>query len=207
MRPDPELRKHLQALGHCRLCPDVVAPPVYGLPVRSPVMLIGQAPGIREQQTLRPFAWTAGKRLFGWFESIGLPESAFRTRVYMTAVARCFPGKNPRGGDRVPSRQEIANCGTWLKTEFELLRPRLVIPVGKLAIHALLGPGRLDATVGTLHRRQIADAAADVVPLPHPSGASTWIHTEPGKTLLRRALQLLAQHPDWRAMQGDRVQG
>jgi uracil-DNA glycosylase len=164
-------------------------------------MMIGQAPGIREQQSLRPFAWTAGRRLFGWFESIGVPESAFRQRVYMTAVARCFPGKNPRGGDRVPSRQEIASCSAWLDAEFELLRPRLVIPVGKLAIQALLGPCRLDETVGRLHEWQIDDAAADVVPLPHPSGASTWIHTEPGKTLFRQALRLLAAHPDWQALQ------
>jgi uracil-DNA glycosylase len=205
MRPDPELRKHLQSLGRCRRCPDVIAPPVYGLPVRSSVMLIGQAPGTREQQSLRPFAWTAGRRLFDWFESIGVPESAFRRRVYMTAIARCFPGKNPRGGDRVPSRQEIANCSAWLDAEFELLRPRLVIPVGKLAIHALLGPGKLDETVGTLHERQIVDTLVDVVPLPHPSGASTWIHTEPGKTLLRQALRLLAAHPDWQAMREDRV--
>jgi uracil-DNA glycosylase len=201
MRLDPELRKHLQSLGRCRRCPDVIAPPVYGLPVRSTVMLIGQAPGIREQQSLRPFACTAGKRLFGWFESIGVPESAFRSRVYMTAVARCFPGKNPRGGDRAPSRQEIANCSTWLNAEFELLRPRLIIPVGKLAIHALLGPGKLDETVGTLHRRHIVAATADVVPLPHPSGASTWTQTEPGKTLLRQALRLLAAHPDWQGLQ------
>jgi len=200
MRPDPALQKHLQALGGCRRCPDMVAPPVYGLPVRSPVMLVGQAPGTREQQQLRPFTWTAGKRMFHWFESIGLPESRFRANVYMSAVARCFPGKNPRGGDRVPGKLEIANCRSWLNAEFELLRPRLVIPVGKLAISALLGDARLADTVGTLQTRRLAGAAADVIPLPHPSGASTWIHTEPGKSLLKQALELLGGHPQWRAL-------
>ncbi len=200
MRPDPALQTHQHALGRCRRCPGVVAPPVYGLAVRSPVMLLGQAPGTREQQELRPFTWTAGKRLFGWFESIGLPEGEFRRRVYMSAVARCFPGKNPRGGDRVPSRAEIANCSAWLEAELELLRPRLVIPVGKLAIAALLGERRLADAVGARHSALAAGRPVDVIPLPHPSGASTWIHTDPGKTLLQRALRLLARHPEWRAL-------
>lgn len=200
MRADADLHAHLEALGRCRRCPDMVPPPVYGLAVRSRVMLVGQAPGTHEQQQLRPFTWTAGKRLFGWFESIGLAESAFRTRVYMTAVARCFPGKNPKGGDRVPSRTEIANCSHWLNTDFELLRPRLVIPVGKLAIGTLLGEAKLAETVGAVHRLKQAGVGVDVVPLPHPSGASTWIHTEPGKTLLRQALELLADHREWQAL-------
>jgi len=163
-------------------------------------MLLGQAPGVREQQLLRPFTWTAGKRLFGWFESIGLPESEFRARVYMTAVARCFPGKNPRGGDRVPSAREIANCSDWLQAEFGLLCPRLVIPVGKLAITTLLGESKLAETVGALHTLQLGDVSADVIPLPHPSGASTWIHTDPGKTLLKQALRRLAEHVEWQAL-------
>ena len=82
-------------------------PPVVGQPVRSPVLLLGQAPGDKEPKLQRPFAWTAGKTLFKWFSGIGLNEEEVRERVYMAAVCRCFPGKKPRGGDRVPSPQEI----------------------------------------------------------------------------------------------------
>ena len=87
----------------------MTGPPVIGQAVLSTVVLLGQAPGTKEIEGGRPFAWTAGKNLFGWFERIGLDEQAFRSRVYMAAVCRCFPGKSKSGGDRVPSRQEIAN--------------------------------------------------------------------------------------------------
>ncbi len=198
MRPDAALEAHLQALGQCRRCPGMLGPPVYGLPVRSPVMLIGQAPGEREREALRPFTWTAGKRLFGWFERVGLPEPEFRKRVYMSAVGRCFPGKNPKGGDRVPTRAEIANCRAWLEAELALQQPALLILVGKLAISAFLPEQPLAATVGRVHR--LRTPAADAIPLPHPSGASTWIHTEPGRSLLARALDELARHPAWQSL-------
>jgi len=204
VRSYPRLQSHLRALAQCRRCPEVLAPPVFGLPVRSRVMLIGQAPGPREREQLRPFAWTAGRRLFGWFESIGLPERAFRSGVYMSAVARCFPGKRPGGGDRPPSRAEMANCRRWLEAEIEILAPRLLLPVGGLAITALLGPRKLAEAVGTVHHLALGAGTADVIPLPHPSGASTWIHGEPGKTLLRRALRALREHAEWQRLLSSR---
>src|SRR5438552_275382 len=117
----------------------MVGPVVVGQPVVSPILLIGQAPGARGGALGRPLAWTAGKQLFKWFAALGLGEPEFRTRVYMAAVCRCFPGKRPRGGDREPSPAEIAACGSWLDREIQLLRPRLVLPVGRLAIAELLG--------------------------------------------------------------------
>ncbi|MGB8467323.1 MAG: uracil-DNA glycosylase family protein, partial [Terrimicrobiaceae bacterium] len=109
-------------------------PAVTGRPIRSRILLVGQAPGIREPLLGRPFAWTAGKTLFRWIESaLGWDEETTRSRIYFAAVCRCFPGKDPRGGDRVPDEQEITACSRWLKREFELLQPRLVLPVGKLA--------------------------------------------------------------------------
>jgi len=178
----------------------MIGPPVHGNAIASPVLLLGQAPGSKEIEVHRPFAWTAGKTLFGWFRDIGLDEEAFRARVYMSAVCRCFPGKNPGGGDRVPDRIEVANCSAWLDAEFKLLAPKLVIPAGKLAIASLMTVDKLDAVVGKLHRIEIAGVKADVVPLPHPSGASVWHRIEPGKTLLTRALALIAKHPAWRAV-------
>src|SRR6185503_5111202 len=114
------------------LCPNMHKPVVSGGPVLSKVMLIGQAPGDKEPRLNRPFAWTAGKTLFRWFEeSCGLTEPEFRSRIYMAAVCRCFPGKKPAGGDRVPSPTEIQNCSFWLSEEIDILKPELVIPVGK----------------------------------------------------------------------------
>jgi len=171
--------------------------PVIGNPVVSKVLLVGQAPGPKEPDIGRPFAWTAGKMLFKWFETIGLDEAAFRGRVYMAAVCRCFPGKRPTGGDRVPDPDEVANCAPWLDAELALMRPALVIPVGKLAIQRFMPVGKLDEVVGVIHRARSAGITFDLAPLPHPSGASTWQYTEPGKTLLRQALALIDAHPAW----------
>ncbi len=175
----------------------MIGPVVTGKPVISPVMLIGQAPGTHEGKHGRPFAWTAGKTMFQWFDGIGIGEHPFRERVYMAAVCRCFPGKNPKGGDRVPSKDEIANCSGWLSAEVEVLSPRLVIPVGKLAISQLMTVNKLVEVIGVTHRVSLSGREVDVIPLPHPSGASTWHRTEPGKTLLSRALSLISAHPAW----------
>src|SRR5436305_14350040 len=97
-------------------------------------MVIGQAPGVREPTLKRPVAHTAGKTLFRWFEeSCGLDESTMRSRIYFAAVIRCSPGKAPGGSDRGPAPDEIRNCSACMHAAFELLRPRLVIPVGLLA--------------------------------------------------------------------------
>lgn len=172
--------------------------PVTGEPAASPVMLIGQAPGNREIELHRPFAWTAGKTLFGWFNRIGLNEAEFRQRIYMAAVCRCFPGKLEKGGDRVPSRDEIANCRPWMEAEFELLQPKLLIPVGKLAISQFMTVNKLNEVIGKRHTMNLNDHKIDLIPLPHPSGASTWHRTEPGVSLLNKALQLIRRHPAWK---------
>src|SRR5687767_10884604 len=132
------LLRHQDVLARCRRCPRMQSTPVIGNPVVSKVLLVGQAPGPREPDIGRPFAWTAGKMLFKWFGEIGLDEAEFRGRVYMAAVCRCFPGKRPGGGDRVPDPDEVANCSSWLDAELALMKPALVIPVGKLAIQRFM---------------------------------------------------------------------
>lgn len=199
------LQAHHRALKGCRRCPAMLGPPVHGESVLSPVMLIGQAPGTKEIEQGRPFCWTAGKTLFRWLASIGLDEHQVRARVLMSAVCRCFPGKNPKGGDRVPDAPEVLACSGWWRGELELCRPGLIIPVGKLAIAQFpdeLGQGtRLNDLVGRQWPyRSASGIVADLIPLPHPSGASTWFKMEPGKRLLPQALALIANHPAWQAL-------
>lgn len=202
--PDAALDELQSALRSCSLCSGMTGPPVHGTAVRSPVMLIGQAPGTREIEQGRPFCWTAGKTMFRWFESIGLDEVGFRERVYMSAVCRCFPGKNPKGGDRVPSADEVGNCARWWYGELSLLRPRLVIPVGKLAIARFMDVKRLNDVVGqVLKVDDEAAPGADLIALPHPSGLSTWFKTEPGKGLLEKALTEIGRHPAWLEVLGE----
>jgi uracil-DNA glycosylase len=177
----------------------MLKPVVSGGPVVSRVMLVGQAPGDKEPVLGRPFAWTAGKKLFRWFqEHCGVDEATFRSRVYMAAVCRCFPGKRPAGGDRVPDGDEILNCSSWMKAEMDLLEPQLVIAVGKLAILQFMPCDRLDTVIGSLYPTTYGGRKFDLVPLPHPSGASPWPHQEPGRVLLPRALALIGAHPAWK---------
>ena len=199
---DRALRGHVEALHACRKCTRMESAPVSGGPVRSKVMLVGQAPGVREPQLGRPFAWTAGKTLFRWFEeACGFGEDVFRANIYMAAVCRCFPGKHPKGsGDRVPDEAEIANCAPWMEREIALLQPHLVIPVGKLAIAQFVAAEKLSDVIGRRIPLERCGVKFDVIALPHPSGASTWHRTEPGKTLLKRALGLLGKDPALRAI-------
>jgi len=178
----------------------MIQPVIIGQAVMSEILLIGQAPGDKEGNLGRPFAWTAGKTLFKWFESIGITEQAFRKQVYMSAVCRCFPGKNPKGGDRVPSKDEIAICSQWINKEIELLQPKLILPVGKLAISQYLEIDKLVDVIGQQIRTTVNGFDVDIIPLPHPSGASTWHRMLPGKELLESALVLLSQHESWQRL-------
>jgi uracil-DNA glycosylase len=200
----PTIRARLRVLhaelDACRACPKMIGPVVHGPAVASRVILVGQAPGPREGSFGRPFAWTAGRTMFRWFqESLGVDEATFRERVYMAAVARCFPGKASGGGDRKPDAEEIVRCRTWLAGEAAILQPELVVAVGTLAIDQVLGQkSPLADVVGTVRQSRWHGCDVDVVALPHPSGASPWHKIEPGKTLLGKALRLLARHPAMR---------
>ncbi len=191
-------------LEGCRACPKMIGPVVHGPAVLSRVMIVGQAPGPREGGVGKPFAWTAGKTMFGWFErAFGVSEEEVRAKVYMSAVARCFPGKAAGGGDRKPDPGEISACRTFLAREVDVIRPELVLAVGQLAIEQVLGKKeKLDALVGRIEKTTWHGVELDVAPLPHPSGASPWHRIEPGKTLLEEALRRVARHPAARATFG-----
>ena len=193
-----KLTRLVAALRACTLCPKMHRPAVSGGAVVSRVISVGQAPGTKEPVLGRPFAWTAGKTLFGWFQrACGMSEAEFRDAIYMAAVCRCFPGKNAAGGDRVPDAGEIANCSRWLVNEIALLQPTLVIPIGKLAIQQFVTFDKLTEVIGRRIPVEWRGHRFDVVPLPHPSGASPWHRMEPGKTLLDQALREIVAHPAW----------
>lgn len=194
------LKQHVANLLECDKCPKMIGPVVSGPPILSRVLLIGQAPGPKEGDFGKPFAWTAGKTMFKWFSSCGMEEEDFRKKVYMAAVCRCFPGKNPKGGDRVPNLEEIENCSSWLAREMELLKPKLVIPVGKLAISQTMEVKKLKDIIGKSYEIELHGQPTEIIPLPHPSGASTWHRMEPGITLLGKALKLIKANSQWKAL-------
>jgi uracil-DNA glycosylase len=195
IRTQKKLDRHVARLLQCRRCSRMKSTPVSGGAILSDIMIIGQAPGPREPVLKRPFAHTAGRTLFRWFEEFcGMNEAAVRSKIYFAAVCRCFPGKNSGGTDRVPAPDEIRNCSSWMDNEIEILQPRLVIPVGRLAIMQFIECVKLEKVIGRRFRVERAGHRFDVIPLPHPSGASPWHKISPGKELLRRALKLIARH-------------
>ena len=194
----PTLDEHREALAACRRCghPDAVRP-ILSLATRPRVMLVGQAPGKVECSAEKPFAGRAGRTLFRWLASAGIDEATARERIYLSAITRCFPGASPSGrGDRVPSPEEQANCAGWLDAELSIVRPKLLIPVGRLAISRFLGPLPLDEVIGREHvvRHASGRGSTIAVPLPHPSGASSWIHQANHPRLLARAIEILTMH-------------
>lgn len=154
------------------------------------VMVVGQAPGARSDTARRHFSGPAGALLERWFTAAGFPPGFFRQRVYLTSLTRCFPGKNRSGkGDRAPSPAELALCRPFLERELQIVRPRLVVPVGSMAIEYFLGRVRLADVVGTL--QQWADIP--ILPLPHTSPVSRWLNAPENQARVRRALELLAE--------------
>lgn len=193
--PDSRLHAHCRALALCRRCghPGDVVPIVSH--ARSPkVMLVGQAPGKVETIGGKPFAGRAGRTLFRWLAGTGLDEDRARSRIYIAAITRCFPGPSPSGrGDRVPSRAEQDECAVWLDSELRIIRPKLLIPVGRLAIERFMPRLPLDQLIGRVHQVDHVGGRSRAIPLPHPSGASSWIHQDDHQRLLDRALAAIAR--------------
>jgi uracil-DNA glycosylase len=187
------LARHCEALSDCRRCGlDAEVVPILA-EARSPrVMLVGQAPGKSEISDRRAFAGRAGRTLFRWLERAGVDEETVRRSIYIAAVTRCYPGPSASGrGDRVPSPREQSLCGDWLDAELGIIRPALLIPVGRLAIDRFLGPLALDEVVGRTHSVRHVGGESVAIPLPHPSGASSWIHAPGHGPLLDGALEAL----------------
>lgn len=173
-------------LAACRRCPAaghaVGSLPVLHAAPDARAYLFGQAPGPVEGAERRPWRGRAGHTLRRWLE---LEEEEFYRVFHCASVTRCYPGRSPSGrGDRVPSPAERALCASWRVEELRLLRPSLVVTVGGLAAHTLLGVGRLTDVVGKSFLWQ--DAIA--VPLPHPSGASGWLNEPANRARLGKAL-------------------
>jgi uracil-DNA glycosylase len=175
--------------SRCRACAEA-GYPLESLPVRAPfagqrAYLFGQAPGIVEGEQRLPWRGRAGQALRRWLE---LDEDAFYATFYCASVTRCYPGRAASGrGDRTPTPREQELCELWRDRELALLRPTLIVTVGGLALRRMLGETELTRCVGERFQRD----GATVVPLPHPSGASSWPHVPANRARLDRALELV----------------
>jgi len=175
-------------LSVCRACVEA-GYPLESWPVRNSQLgqrayMYGQAPGIVEGEERRPWRGRAGKTLRRWLD---LDEDEFYTTFYCASVTRCYPGRATGRGDRTPSPREQDLCAFWREWELEILRPALIVPVGGLAIKRVLGVSGLASCIGCTYEL----AGAVVVPLPHPSGASSWLNLPANRELTERAAALV----------------
>ncbi len=183
------LRALKRGQSGCRACLDA-GYPLESLPVIAPgegqrAYLFGQAPGIVEGEERRPWRGRAGQTLRRW---LTMEEDEFYATFYCASVTRCYPGKPPSGrGDRTPTPAEQALCEGWRDHELRLLQPKLIIAVGGLAARRMLGVKSVSECVGGRYER----GDAIVVPLPHPSGASSWLHAPENKERVAAALKLV----------------
>jgi uracil-DNA glycosylase len=170
----------------CRACAEA-GYRLESLPVIAPggkqrAYLYGQAPGIVEGEERKPWRGRAGKTIRRWFD---MDEDEFYATFYCASVTRCYPGKPPSGrGDRTPTPEEQRLCARWREHELRLLKPKLIVPVGGLATRALLGVASVTEAVGM----QYALDGAVAIPLPHPSGASSWLNVPANRARVEAAV-------------------
>ena len=212
-----------EEMAACRRCRTegfhIVPGAIFSGDAGADMMIIGQAPGITEVTAKRPFNAGSGQRLFQWLSGGGITEPSFRQNQYMTSVTKCYPGKNRSGkGDRVPSRREQKLCRAFLEEELKLANPKIIIPVGSLAIRLFFSKAlRLSEVIGKvafwpdaprdkwpqydLGAEEMLASLPDtvgangrwIVPLPHPSGASLWPNQPENKLLIEQAVKILRE--------------
>jgi DNA polymerase len=125
--------------------------------VQAEVVVVGEAPGADEDRTGVPFVGRAGKMLDLLLGSVGFP----RERVYICNVLKCRPP-----GNRDPQPDEVHECSPWLKRQIELIRPRVLLAVGRFAAQTLTGS---DAPMNRLRGRVHSYEGTPLVATYHPS--------------------------------------
>jgi uracil-DNA glycosylase family 4 len=156
-----ELAALEQEVSACPLC-DLsrtrkLAVPGEG-PVDAEVMFIGEGPGFNEDQQGRPFVGPSGRLLNELLASIGLA----RDQVYITNVVKCRPPNN-----REPMPQEIAACAPYLERQLALIKPKVVVTLGRYSM-AKFFPG---ASITKIHGQPKRIGAAFYFPMFHPAAA------------------------------------
>ncbi|MDH5187016.1 MAG: uracil-DNA glycosylase [candidate division WOR-3 bacterium] len=184
-----------QQMKRCEKCKDLPkdSHAVFAGKFGNRIIVIGQAPGKQELKHDKPFCGPAGKRLFKWLAEIDIGEEEFRNAAYFTQMMKCYPDSTDRG-DLKPNPKQLLTCASYLEEEFKLLRPELVIPVGKLAIEKLLGKIRLEEVVGKKFFKKVLGELRTIIPLPHPSGASPWSFKNENQKRIVKAIKILEKY-------------
>jgi DNA polymerase len=139
----------------CETCTQLV--PGEG-PASASVVIVGEAPGAKEDQQGRPFVGNAGRLLDGLLAEAGMA----REDVYITNVVKARPPKN-----RDPKGPEVAHHWPWLEAQLTLIKPALLVPLGRHAL-ARFAP---EAKIGEVHGTVVEADGRRLFPLYHPAAA------------------------------------
>jgi uracil-DNA glycosylase family 4 len=164
---DEKLRQLEQTALACRKCPHLVAfrhQVVFG--VGNPdaeLMFVGEAPGADEDLRGEPFVGRAGELLTRIIQTMGFS----RAEVYIANVLKCRPDVPPgKSGNRPPTAEEMATCLPYLREQIALIRPKLMVALGGVAMRGLFG---VDQPMKSLRGRWHQFAGIPVMPTFHPS--------------------------------------
>ncbi|MEM7345979.1 MAG: uracil-DNA glycosylase family protein [Chloroflexota bacterium] len=190
-------------LRRCRRCSEagysIGSQPVFSGTAAAQVIVVGQAPAkVEAGESGMPFGPRRnGQRslLWDWLEQAGWAEDEFRSRHYLSAVTKCFPGKSKSGGgDRVPTVAERKLCAPWQTQELAIIQPKIIIAIGRVAIEQFLPQLKgqpLETFIGQIFPQ--TETPWVVVPLPHPSGVSRWLNQPENRAKVVIALRELRQ--------------
>ncbi len=148
------------------------------------LMFIGEAPGVEEDKIGRPFVGEAGKLLTNLIEKMGFK----RENVYITNTVKCHPP-----GNREPTKEEISMCFDYLKKEIELIAPKVIMTLGKVATYALKNmEGKInDLSISKIRGKVFFYKNIPVIPTFHPAyllrnRKDKWLTWEDAQEAMRR---------------------
>ena len=163
-----ELYDQVRACEKCQLSQSrTLAVPGEG-PEDARILFIGEAPGFHEDRQGRPFVGAAGQYLTELLAKVGLK----REEVYIANVIKCRPP-----GNRDPQPDEIAACRVYMDRQIDLLRPRLVVTLGRFSMERYF-PG---ASISRIHGQPKRVGSVIYYPMFHPAAA---LHQPRWKSLL-----------------------
>ncbi len=174
-------------------------PIISGIGPRA-IMLIGQAPGLTEYKTGKPFQGDAGQGIRAILAELGLSRTRFDELVYSAAVIKCFPGSKPKlrvgkvREDVLPSADMIRNCRPFFEEQIRLADPQIIVTLGRLPLRAYLKlTGRKTSAVQLEHFVGRKEDWNDrtLIFFPHTSGTSRWLNKIENRSLFVQAKALL----------------
>lgn len=187
------LREEIGDCRRCKLCKGRTHIVFGEGNVQTKLMFVGEAPGREEDTQGRPFVGDAGKILTSLITRMGKESGGFgRDDVYIANIVKCRPPMN-----RDPEPDEIAHCLPFLNRQIEIIAPEVIVSLGRVSTHTLLGIGgplsRLSITKvrGTFYDYRVGDRTIALMPTFHPAyllrnPKDKWLTWEDAQAVLNR---------------------